>query len=723
MTKPALSLIITVLAVVATLVSPAVGAKEPPKGTSSITLPEKQNEIPAFVAELDDKQARSTLVKVLEERTKPAEAEKLDLFTAAKRATSRISSRIDELASARGEAALSPVVFWRWLTSSGSDRGAPLRMLVTAFAVLAVCWAAQAAAAARLRRAFARRERSGLPPSAGGVELTLFVRWVVFLGVLFPLQALMPGAGKPPHQAGLALLLAFACAWITSGASTIMLPALHGTYQPPLMAKGRIGLLDIAVGVFFTCFFGVSLLREAGVSNDARLLIALPMWFAVGSFVIVSLPSSNRPAAANDTDDRSPALDPIERYLALHSWTLLKLCGAALLLIAGAKAIATGPEALWQGIASFGLLALLVAALGLTRSPHPDEGTDPSAHSIRKEILRRVLRIVALAVFVLVLARVWRVNPLAAANAQFGEHLGWGLVVTASTIVSTYWLWQLVRSILDQSALAPSIKIAHGDEGHQAIATRLQTVAPVLRNFLFVALLTIATLVCLASLNVNITPILAGAGVIGIALGFGSQTLVRDIISGVFFLSEDAFRIGEYIQVGTTRGTVEGIAIRSVRLRHHRGPVHTLPFGEIKQLTNYSRDWIIMKLEFLLAFGTDLQKVKRVVKKVGEELSEHPTLGTALLDRVKSQGVRRMEPTGIVVGIKFMATPGSQVYLLRREIYQRLLEAFEENGIGFARPQVLVASSENDLDASEAFAAAAATAVRAPNPIRPNVGP
>jgi moderate conductance mechanosensitive channel len=168
---------------------------------------------------------------------------------------------------------------------------------------------------------------------------------------------------------------------------------------------------------------------------------------------------------------------------------------------------------------------------------------------------------------------------------------------------------------------------------------------------------------------------------------------------------------------------VEGIAIRSVRLRHHRGPVHTLPFGEIKQLTNYSRDWIIMKLEFLLAFGTDLQKVKRVVKKVGEELSEHPTLGTALLDRVKSQGVRRMEPTGIVVGIKFMATPGSQVYLLRREIYQRLLEAFEENGIGFARPQVLVASSENDLDASEAFAAAAATAVRAPNPIRPNVGP
>ena len=710
-------LIVAVLAVIATLVAPAVSAKDSPQSASSaITLPEKHDEVAPFLAQLDDKQARSILAKVLEERTKPAEAEKLDLLAAARRATSRIAARIDELASARTEAALAPTVFWRWLTSDGSDPGAPFRVLVSALAVLAVCWAMQAAAASGLRRAFARRAGNGLPPSAGRIELTLLVRWVAFLGALTVAQALVPGAGKPPHQIGLAVLLAFACAWITAGASTIVLPALHGAYRPPSMARGRIGWLEIAAGLFFTCFFGVSLLREAGVSDDARLLIALPMWFAVGTFVIMSLPSSDRPAAANDPDNGAAALDPIERYLALHSWTLLKLCGAALLLIAGAKAVVTGPEALWQGLASFGLLALLVAALGLTRLQSA-EATNPFARSICKEVLRRALRIVALAVFVLALARIWRINPLATANAQLGEHLGWGLVVTASTIVITYWLWQLVRGILDQSALGPPVKIARGEEGEQAIATRLQTVGPVLRNFLFVALVAIATLVCLASLGLNITPILAGMGVIGIALGFGSQTLVRDIISGVFFLAEDAFRIGEYIQVGNTRGTVEGIAIRSVRLRHHRGPVHTLPFGEIKQLTNYSRDWIMMKLEFLLAFGTDLQKVKRLVKKVGQELHEHPDLGPALLEPVKSQGVRRMEPTGIVVGIKFMATPGSEVYLLRREIYQRLLDAFEKNGIEFARPQVLVASSGADLEASDTLAAAAATAVRAPKPV------
>ena len=99
-----------------------------------------------------------------------------------------------------------------------------------------------------------------------------------------------------------------------------------------------------------------------------------------------------------------------------------------------------------------------------------------------------------------------------------------------------------------------------------------------------------------------------------------------------------------------------------------------------------------MKLEFLLAFDTDLRKVKRAVREIGKELEADPELGHALLEPVKSQGVRRMEPTGMVVGVKFMAKPGSEVYLLRREVYQRVRDAFEQNGIHFARPQVMVAN-------------------------------
>ena len=684
---PRVAVLALLLAATLTVGGPTVTAQDSPRVTGpEATLPGKREEIAPFLATLDDKQARATLAKVLEERTKPAETETLDFFPAAKRGTSIIATRLNALAAAVQDVGRAPSVFWRWLTSDGTEPGAPVRALLSALAILSVCWAAQAGAAWALRRTFARH-------GSAWVGTTLLLRWSAFLGGLALTHALLPGAGSPAHQTALAILLAFAGAWIASGAVTILLPAMHGSYHSPSVGTAWMGRLEVAFGVFFGCVFGLSLLREAGVPDDARLLIALPIWLAVGAFVLMALPGSHRPIAANDPIGVAAGLDPVERFLALRGSALVKVSGVALLVLAGVDAVIRGPEGLWRGIYSFALLALLVAALGLTRlPPSPEQKGHSLSRSIGQEALRSAIRIGALIVFVFALAAVWRVDPLETANAQVGEHFAWGIVAAASTLVISYWLWQLIRSVLDQSALGPPVAVVRGEEGEQAIATRLQTVGPVLRNFLFVALVCVGTLVCLASLGVNITPLLAGMGVIGIALGFGSQTLVRDIISGAFFLAEDAFRIGEYIQVGNTRGTVEGIAIRSVRLRHHRGPVHTLPFGEIKQLTNYSRDWIIMKLEFLLAFGTDLRKVKRLVKIVGEQLRDDPDLGPALLEPLKSQGVRRMEQTGLVVGIKFMARPGSEVYLLRREIYQRLLDTFEQNGVEFARPQILVAN-------------------------------
>ena len=184
-------------------------------------------------------------------------------------------------------------------------------------------------------------------------------------------------------------------------------------------------------------------------------------------------------------------------------------------------------------------------------------------------------------------------------------------------------------------------------------------------------------------------PLLAGAGVVGIAIGFGAQTLVRDIVSGVFFLLDDAFRLGEYIEVGEIRGTVENISIRSLRLRHHRGALHTVPFGEIQHLTNHSRDWVIMKLQFRVPYDTDLQKVKKIFKKIGAEMAADPVMGPNLLDPPKSQGVLEMDDSAMIIRAKFMAKPGEQ-FVIRRELYQRVQKEFEAAGIEFARRQVSV---------------------------------
>jgi small-conductance mechanosensitive channel len=132
-------------------------------------------------------------------------------------------------------------------------------------------------------------------------------------------------------------------------------------------------------------------------------------------------------------------------------------------------------------------------------------------------------------------------------------------------------------------------------------------------------------------MGIAIGPLLAGAGVVGIAVGLGAQSTIADVLSGVFFLLEDAFHIGDYVEVGNLRGTVEGISLRSLKLRHHRGAVHTLPFGQIKALTNLTRDWSLMRLEFRVAPDTDLALVKRVIKGISKELQADPEMGPSFI--------------------------------------------------------------------------------------------
>ena len=208
----------------------------------------------------------------------------------------------------------------------------------------------------------------------------------------------------------------------------------------------------------------------------------------------------------------------------------------------------------------------------------------------------------------------------------------------------------------------------------------LETLLPLVRKFLFVTIVTMVLMSVISSLGVNIGPLLAGAGVVGIAVGFGAQTLVRDILSGIFFLLDDAFRIGEYIDVGEGKGTVEHMSIRALILRHQRGQIYTVPFGVVRRVINYSRDWAITKLEIRVPFDTDLDELRKVVKKVGEEMVAEPEYGPHFLQPLKSQGVNRIDDFALVIRVKFMTKPNEQ-FLLRRAIYQRLQEAFTARGL------------------------------------------
>jgi small-conductance mechanosensitive channel len=224
-----------------------------------------------------------------------------------------------------------------------------------------------------------------------------------------------------------------------------------------------------------------------------------------------------------------------------------------------------------------------------------------------------------------------------------------------------------------------------GGEGGSRVGTLLH----LLRKFLLVGLFTIFVLMALSAMGVDIKPLLAGAGIVGLAIGFGSQTLVKDIISGVFYLVDDAFRIGDYVDTGKVRGTVEHISVRSLRLRHSRGMVLTIPFSQLGAVTNFSRDYIIEKLEFRVSFATPIGKVKKIVKKIRNEIDEDETLRSKLLAPIKFQGVKALDDSAIIMRIKFKTRPGEQ-FIIRREIFIRLQKAFEESGLEFAHRQVIV---------------------------------
>ena len=309
-------------------------------------------------------------------------------------------------------------------------------------------------------------------------------------------------------------------------------------------------------------------------------------------------------------------------------------------------------------------------------------------------VLQRAFRIILVIGSLLLLLTVWNVDLFANMRQSMGASFAAALIDTALILLVVYVLWELVEALIRKKSAEEDAKAAaghdaeEGGEGGGAPKTRLATLLPLFRFTLLTTLGVMSVMLTLSNLGVDIAPLLAGAGVVGLAIGFGAQTLVRDIVSGVFFLIDDAFRIGEYIEMGDLRGTVEKISIRSMRLRHHRGLVHTIPYGEVKSVTNYSRDWVIMKLEFRLPFGTDIDKVRKLIKQTGQEMMKEE-FGKDMLAPLKSQGVLRMDESGMIFRAKFMTKPGEQ-FVVRREAYSRIQDVLRQNGIEFATSQVTV---------------------------------
>jgi small-conductance mechanosensitive channel len=220
-----------------------------------------------------------------------------------------------------------------------------------------------------------------------------------------------------------------------------------------------------------------------------------------------------------------------------------------------------------------------------------------------------------------------------------------------------------------------------GERAHQ----RAETLAAVLRSLGRAVIWTIAGLTILGEFEINLGPLLAGAGIVGIALGFGAQTLVKDFLSGIFMLIEDQFGVGDVVDAGFASGTVEGVSLRTTRIRDVEGTVWHIPNGEIHRIANKSQDWARAVLDLPVAVGTDVHRAREVIKDVADAVWRDERWTSSILEEPEVWGVEGLARIGITIRLVVKTRPADQWDVLR-VLRERIASAFVAEGIDLPPP-------------------------------------
>lgn len=309
------------------------------------------------------------------------------------------------------------------------------------------------------------------------------------------------------------------------------------------------------------------------------------------------------------------------------------------------------------------------------------------------DVVTRSIAVAVRVLFALVIVQTWAVDVLGMMTTPEWNVLRRGVTAAGIALYGGYVLWQIVRYQIDRYIALNPIASTFGEPDEEnkppTTGSRLRTLMPVFRATLAVTIFVLTLLIVLSELGVNTAPLIAGASVFGLAISFGSQALVRDVVSGIFYLADDAFRVGEYIDTGKVKGTVEGFTLRSLRLRHQNGQVHTMPFGQLGSITNFSRDWTTVKFNLRVARGTDIELVRKTVKKIGLQLAEEPEYKDEFLEPLKLQGIADVIDNALVLRFKFTVRPINPS-LIQRQAVKRIYLAFAEKGIEFAQSTVSI---------------------------------
>ncbi|HEY6832371.1 MAG TPA: mechanosensitive ion channel domain-containing protein [Pseudolabrys sp.] len=323
--------------------------------------------------------------------------------------------------------------------------------------------------------------------------------------------------------------------------------------------------------------------------------------------------------------------------------------------------------------------------------------------------LRLTISWVIAAITILALLEVWGIDAVEwFARGQIGPRLISTVMTSVIAGLAALLVWEASNAAIDRHLAQLS------REGRYAKMARLRTVLPMLRTTLLSLILTVVLLTLLSELGINIAPLLAGAGIVGIAIGFGAQKLVQDVITGIFLLLENAMQVGDFVTVSGLSGTVENLSIRSIRLRASDGSIHIVPFSSVTSVTNTNRGIGNAAISVSVAYKEDTDRVSAVLKEIAEQMRAEKHFAPMIRGDLDLWGVDKVDASMTTIVGQIVCTDAGR-WPVQREFYRRMKKRFDELGIEIARPgqTMLILSGAAARPVNEALAAAGA-----PSPVR-----
>ncbi|MEE8333583.1 MAG: mechanosensitive ion channel domain-containing protein [Alphaproteobacteria bacterium] len=517
---------------------------------------------------------------------------------------------------------------------------------------------------------------------------------VVFLGVAYAVMSLVV-AGETAGAVTLILIAA-------NVAARIVLVAARLVLAPGAPALRPVPLRDVDAAYLFIwvrrlieapiyASFVIEALRRLGIDEDAAngLLHVLGLLVAL---MAVAFVLQNRALVAGwlrGAGDGPAALGDLRARIA-DIWHVLAVLYVVAVFSVWSLDIEGGFEFVLR--ATVLTLVVLVAARLLMAGFHR---LARRAFALKPEMIRRfpglearanrylplldrAAGVVILAAAALAVLEVWGVDSFAWIESPFGRRLTGGVITVGLIVVVAVMLWEMIDAAITRY-------LGRAGEPGAAVGARARTLLPLLRTTTLIVLIAVVVLVTLSELGVNIAPLLAGAGVIGLAIGFGSQALVKDIITGMFILIEDQIAVGDVVKIGDHAGVVETLTLRTLRLRDLGGVVHIIPFGEVTTVENMTKEFSRYIFNVGVAYREDTDQVVAVLHEIGAGMLEEENWRADIVEPLEVLGVDSFGDNAVVIKARITTKPIRQ-WAVGREFNRRMKKRFDELGIEMPFP-------------------------------------